>query len=191
MGSLQSNMGYFSSQELRNQINSSSQKEYFDKIQKSYSFPLTMTNTGIDSLSNYDNPVSVHYDFDFENSNEDLIYFNPILANLKKDNPFKATDRQFPVEMPYKTDDTYILMMEIPKGYEVDDLPKSAKVSLNESDGMFQYLLSARNGTIQLMYKVQIKRATFDPEDYNTLREFFAYIVKKQNEPIVFKKIKN
>ncbi len=150
-----------------------------------------MTNTGIDSLSNYDYHVSVHYDFDFENSKEDLIYFNPILANLKKDNPFKAADRQFPVEMPYKTEDTYILMMEIPKGYAVDDLPKSAKVSLNGSDGMFQYLISASNGAIQLMYKVQIKRATFDPEDYNTLREFFAYIVKKQNEPIVFKRIKN
>ena len=29
---------------------------------------------------------------------------------------------------------------------------------------------------------------TFTPEDYNGLRDFFAFIVKKQNEQIVMKK---
>jgi hypothetical protein len=33
-------------------------------------------------------------------------------------------------------------------------------------------------------------KANFDPEDYATLRDFFAVIVKKQGEPIVFKKKK-
>jgi len=190
-GSFQSNPGYFHSLELRQQVTRNTQKEYFDKIQKGFSFPLTISNSNIDSLEKLDNPVSVHYDFAFKADDEELIYFNPILANLKKENPFKVADRQYPVEMPYKTDETYIFMMETPKGYVVDDLPKSAKVSLNGSDGMFQYLISNQNGIIQLMYKVQLKKATFDPEDYSTLRDFFAYVVKKQNEPIVFKKIKN
>lgn len=190
-GYLQSDMGYFNSQQLRTQVNSSSQNEYFEKIKKSFSFPLKMSNTGIDSLSQLDFPVSVHYDFDFETNNEGLIYFNPIFSNVKIENPFKVADRIYPIEMPYKRIDTYIFSMAIPKGYEIDDIPKSAKVSLNETDGMFQYLISAKEGTIKLMYKIELKRATFDPEDYNSLREFFAYVVKKQNEPIVFKKIKN
>ncbi|WP_447640667.1 MULTISPECIES: DUF3858 domain-containing protein [Chitinophagaceae] len=190
-GSFQSNLGYFSSQSLRQQVTNSSQKEYFDKIQKGYSFPVTISNTGIDSLNIYDNPVAIHYDFSFDTDKEEVIYFNPILAVLKKDNPFKASERQFPVEMPYRTQETYILIMEVPKGYVVDDMPKSTKVSLNESDGMFQYLISKQDGMIQLIYKVDLQRATFDPEDYEALRNFFAYVVKKQNEPIVFKKVKN
>jgi len=35
-----------------------------------------------------------------------------------------------------------------------------------------------------------MKKAYFDPDEYNTLRDFFAYIVKKQSEQIVFKKKK-
>jgi len=35
-----------------------------------------------------------------------------------------------------------------------------------------------------------LKKANFVPEDYDTLRDFFAYIVKKQSEQIVFKKKK-
>jgi hypothetical protein len=35
-----------------------------------------------------------------------------------------------------------------------------------------------------------MKKATFLPDDYETLREFFGHVVKKQAEQIVFKKIK-
>jgi hypothetical protein len=35
-----------------------------------------------------------------------------------------------------------------------------------------------------------LNKANFQPEDYNTLRDFFAYVVKKQSEQIVFKKKK-
>ncbi len=37
--------------------------------------------------------------------------------------------------------------------------------------------------------RVQLKKATFTNEDYQPLREFYTYVVKKQAEQIVFKKI--
>jgi len=41
-----------------------------------------------------------------------------------------------------------------------------------------------------LRYVLNIKKATFDPEDYNNLRDFYTFIVKKEAENIVFKKMK-
>ncbi len=40
--------------------------------------------------------------------------------------------------------------------------------------------------------KVHLKfnRATFPTEEYSNLRDFFAFVVKKESEQIVFKKIK-
>jgi hypothetical protein len=38
--------------------------------------------------------------------------------------------------------------------------------------------------------RIKLTKANFKPEDYGTLREFFAFIVKKQSEQIVFKKKK-
>jgi len=112
-----------------------------------------------------------------------------MLAEANKENPFKAAERLYPVEMPACFDETYIFNMEVPKGYKVEELPKSARVMLNENEGMFEYLIGENNGHIQLRCRTVIKKANFEPGDYQTLRDFFGYIVKKQAEQIVFKKL--
>ena len=80
--------------------------------------------------------------------------------------------------------------MEIPTGYKVEELPKSTRVSLNENDGMFEYLISSDGKYIQMKCLLDIKTATFTNEDYQTLRDFYGFVVKKEAEQIVFKKIK-
>jgi len=80
--------------------------------------------------------------------------------------------------------------MEIPKGYKVDEMPKSARVKLNENDGMFEYLLANNGDAIQFRVRLTLNKANFGPEDYQSLRDFFGYVVKKEAEQIVFKKNK-
>jgi hypothetical protein len=92
--------------------------------------------------------------------------------------------------MPYTKDDIYVLHMEIPNGYKVDELPKSVRLMFNENEGMFEYLISADATSIQMRARLQFNKATFTNEDYQPLRELYAYIVKKEAEQIVFKKIK-
>jgi hypothetical protein len=38
--------------------------------------------------------------------------------------------------------------------------------------------------------RIKLNKAIFEPDDYRTLRDFFAAVVKKQSEQIVFKKKK-
>jgi hypothetical protein len=120
----------------------------------------------------------------------DIIYFNPMMAEGYKDNFFKAAERKYPVEMPYTFDEIYILNMEIPKGYVVEEIPKSAKVSFNDGEGFFEYLINKSNEGIQLRSRIVMKRANFSAEEYNSLRDFFGYVVKKHSEQIVLKKKK-
>ena len=79
--------------------------------------------------------------------------------------------------------------MQVPTGYKVDELPKSARVALNNNEGMFQYLIQQTDDHIQLMCKLKLNKATFGPDDYETLRNFFAFVVEKESEQIVFKKL--
>jgi hypothetical protein len=87
-------------------------------------------------------------------------------------------------------DDTYTLNMEIPKGYVVDEIPKSAKVLFNTDEGFFEYLIVKDNERVQFRCRIKLKKANYKPEDYATLRDFFGFVVKKESEQIVFKKIK-
>ena len=41
---------------------------------------------------------------------------------------------------------------------------------------------------IQLRSRIKLKRANYDPEEYESLRSFFDFVVKKHNEQFVFKK---
>ena len=108
-----------------------------------------------------------------------------------KENPFKSAQRYYPVEMPYASDETYIFNMIVPDGYVVDELPKSVIVKLNDAgDGQFEYIVSETNGTISMRSRIQLKRAYYQPAEYELLREFFNMVVKKHNEQIVLKKKK-
>ncbi|WP_207632786.1 DUF3858 domain-containing protein [Foetidibacter luteolus] len=187
-GSFASNLGYFASLKLRENGGIGNGDDYLKELKKQYNMEVELSNASADSIKVLEMPTALRYEMKFDFNDEDVVYFNPLFGEAQKDNPFKSAERYYPVEMPYCTDETYVFNMEIPEGYKVEELPKSARVKLNEDDGMFEYLIGAAGNRIQLRCRLQIKKALFEPEDYQTLRDFYAYVVSKEAEQIVFKK---
>ncbi len=186
-GSYKRTMGKFSSADMRKKMLTSNSIDYFKDLKNDYPFDVDMSNTAIDSLSQREMPVAVRYNMNFK-LDDNIIYFNPIpSSDIEKENPFKAAQRAYPVEMPYCTNKTYVLNMQVPTGYTVDELPKSTRISLNGNDGTFEYLIQHTDDNIQLMCRLKLNKATFEPEDYETLRNFYAAIDEKESEQIVFK----
>lgn len=184
--------GYFESLNIRKELATSSVKEYLGNQAKTFPAETKLdTTASIDAIQVCDTPVTLHYGIRMAFNGEAIAYFNPMLNAALKKNPFEAAERSYPVEMPYRKDDTYVLNMEIPKGYTVEELPKSARVNLNGDDGGFEYIIGLNGDHIQLKSRIRLKKAIFEPEDYATLREFYAFIVKKQSEMIVFKRVVN
>jgi hypothetical protein len=182
--------GYYASLDIRNEVADKGENAFFENIRKSYPFEAKLTDKHIDSLQVYDQPVTVRYNFSFPTGGDDHLYFTPMLSDALKENYFKDAERQSPVEMPYTIDDLYVLQMDIPRGYEIEELPKPVKVKLNEGDGWFEYGFVSNGQSLQFRSRLTLKRAFFAPEEYQSLRDFFALVVKKQNEPVVFRKKK-
>ena len=190
VGSYNTNLGYFESLALREKLAVKKQSDYVKELIKTYPSDVEISNVQIDSLKIYDEPISVQYDMKLKFGDEDIVYFNPLFNEAWKKNPFASAERLYPVEMPYKIYENFNLNMEIPKGYKVEELPKSTRVKLNDTEGMFEYIMINSNGKIQLRSWLVLEKANFSSDDYESLRNFFAYVVKKQAEQIVFKKIK-
>jgi hypothetical protein len=81
----------------------------------------------------YDNDFIVDYDFEIKNYSKNLgneIYIN---LNLNRDVSFYKTDknRENAIEYDYKRYFNYTTKLEIPKGYTLDYLPESIKISNN------------------------------------------------------------
>lgn len=189
VGSIQSNLGPMESYALRERIAARGERQFFAELKTTASGEADITNTWIDSLKEPEKPITLHEEFKMKSAEDaGIIYLNPVMVDAYRKNPFAAADRKYPVEMEYPINSSYYFTMEIPAGYEVEELPKMAKVSYNEGEGFFEYLIQKGQDNIQLRCSLVLKKANFDPEDYNSLRDFFAFVVKKQNEQIVLKK---
>lgn len=188
-GNLKKNPGYYESYRIRGRIKEKGKETYMKEMEKEYGSDVKITNIRIDSLTNYDEPVAVDYQFAYNPEKESIIYFNPMFGEGYKKNPFKSEERLYPVEMPYTIDDTYILTMEVPEGYVVDELPKQMVAKYDEEGkSFFEYRIQQSGSTISLRSRIKLDRAFYQPDEYFGLREFFNLIVKKHNEQIVFKK---
>jgi hypothetical protein len=190
-GNYNSTIGFFESLDIKNKIAKSNIINYQSDLKDLYNEDLLIKNIEVDSFQMSDGPVSIKFDFKLKSlQNEDIVYFNPLLGEDLKKNPFVAAERIYPVEMPYKTEKIYTLQMEIPVGYKIDELPKSVFVKLNEDEGFYEYLINVDDNIIQIRRRLFLYKANFKSGDYQTLRDFYTYIVKKDSEQIVFKKIK-
>jgi hypothetical protein len=182
--------GNYRSDEIRTQITEKGERDYFGDIRKSYPFDVRLTEMHVDSLTDYDNPLTIRYTVGWPVTGEDRLYFNPMLSVGLKENPFVGSERQCPVEMPFAVNDLYVLQMEIPAGYEIEELPKPMRVRLNEADGSYEYGFASSGRILQFRSRLILKKTFFQPDEYQLLRDFYAMVVKKQSEVVVFKKTK-
>ena len=190
-GTVQMIPGYFDSFDYRMIIKDKGRGEFLKFLNIHAGANVEVNNIRIDSLERFEEPLQINYDIKIRSAQEDMIYFNPMLGEGFKDNPFKPFKRLYPVEMPYTFDDTYLFQMSIPANYEIDILPKSTRVNLDE-DGksFFEYIIDNRGGIISLRSRIKLSRTYFLPDEYELLRDFFTTIVNTHASQIVLKKKK-
>ena len=152
-----------------------------------------MAKTDIQNSEDITKPFSLNNQLtvnDFANIAGERIYFNPMMYNSQKENPFKNPERKFPVDFGTLIEENYVGTYTLPAGYAVEEIPKSLKLSLPEEGGRFTYIVSSsqEEGKIIISSKVVLKKSTFYAEEYETLRKFYDQIVQKHAEQIVLKK---
>lgn len=188
-GTYKSTYGTYGSISARKLIKKEGKQSFFKGLTNHMPSDYMVSLPEVDSLNELENPITVRYNFDLKPEG-DILYFNPMMNELKNENPFKSAERFYPVEMPFKQNDTYLFNMDTPAGYQIDELPKSEKIKLENNDGFYEYIIGKTEGGIQLRSRLVLNKTFFVPDDYQTLRDFYSMIVKKQSSLIVFKKTK-
>ncbi len=178
------------SYEIRDKIRKSSKDEYCKHNPIEFENGVNIHDEKFDSLDQREMPLTRQVELDMKDLfNKDIVYFQPIINPSFKTNPFISAERHCPVEMPYRLDDVYLFFMDIPKGYQVDEIPKSARLTLNGNDAVFDFIVQQNPGNIQIQVRLKTNKTVFNIDEYAGLREFYDQIVKKEKERIVFKKV--
>lgn len=158
----------------------------------------TESNSNIEIISwqqkdakSFSPQVSEEYSFTHQaDVSGDYIYINPMLFKHIKENPFVQEDRKLPVEFPYSYTIRRVSEINIPENYEIDELPKSVQLTLEDNSASCRFHIRTHNNTILLNYIFTLNRELFLSTQYEQLKEFWSSIAEKNDEMVVLKKIK-
>ncbi|WP_162303597.1 DUF3857 domain-containing protein [Hymenobacter sediminis] len=135
-------------------------------------------------------PLTLDYEFAAAGSETPVgtIYLNPLRYFGTSKNPFLHEDRRFPVDFGTGLDETLMMNITLPTGYELEETPKGMVVELPEGGGRFIYNVQPGQGTIQIVSRMSLARPVYSAQEYTYLREFFTHVITKQAEKLVLKK---
>ncbi|MEL7121625.1 MAG: DUF3857 domain-containing protein, partial [Bacteroidota bacterium] len=115
----------------------------------------------------------------------DKVYLAPILMKAFSENPFKAKERLYPVDMSYPISERYILKLQLPEGFTVEQVPEDMSIALPGQDALFTYSVKVLDGFLQVSSYVKFKKTRYESETYAALKNFVDYVIEKQEEQIV------
>lgn len=145
-----------------------------------------------ENLTDVEQPYKTQFALQTPNAasaNGAFLYLKPILESDWETNPFKLKERLYPIEFPYPMGESYSANWTIPKGYKIEEVPQNLNLSIQSGQMTFNYAITQSEGKINIRTKIYIRRATFDAKYYEAIKDFFAQIAAKLEEPIVLKKL--
>ena len=116
------------------------------------------------------------------------IYLNPFVIPVMTESPFKAVTRILPVEYPYKYTVNMVTSLQLPDGYEVEEMPKPLSITTEDKtlSVRVNYVIQGTKFIVQ--YRFMVSKTLFLPTEYDFLRQIYDSMVEKCNEMVVLKK---
>ena len=146
----------------------------------------TLTQTG-----DVDRPLALDYEFHQpgEGTVGTTLYLSPLREFGSMQNPFRHETRAFAIDFGMAQDETLVVNLALPVGYELAALPTSANIELPDGGGRF--VCSAAMpapGTVVLTSRLSLARAVYPAAQYANLRELYRRLLEKQSEQLVVQK---
>jgi hypothetical protein len=142
----------------------------------------------VDSLENslvesYDVEIDV-----YDKMDANRLAFNPYMLHRITDNPFKLSERTYPVDMGASTDMRTVLTVTLPEQFIIETTPEIKAVGLPNQGGKFVTGYEPLANGFTFSHIIQLNKPIYSSEEYPYLKEFYNAVVKAEKADIIFKK---
>ena len=190
-GKVHEEHGGYAGADARRELASLGEKKYASEMARPHS-SWTMPKFAVAERENVDKPLSLDYEFTQASENDASVgtfYLSPLREFISEQNPFRHDDRLFPVDFGAPKEETRMITLTLPAGYELAELPKPAVMELPDGGGRFLYSVAATApGVVQLTSRLSLRKPSYAAAEYANLREFYRLMLEKQGEKLVIKK---
>ena len=177
---------------LRNSIDKKGGEEKYIKESIEDNKEFNITDFNFENLNNLSKPVIKKYiasPDDYLQEMDDIILFKPILFPNFKENPFKKDKRTFPIDFTYPRNYAHTVIIQLPQGYEFDEIPKNVRMASPDRSLFLSVIYSVEGNILSMMMKYNIAASMFITERYEEVRTFFDNVVAKENEQIIIRQL--
>ena len=190
-GKVHEEHGGYAGVDAREELTSLGEKKYLTQLAAPHS-GWTVPKLTVTNREDVAKPLTLEYEFNQpadDNTTAGTLYLSPLRDFGSEQNPFRHDDRLFPVDFGAPQDETTMITLTLPEGYELAELPKPAVISMPDGGGRYLYsVAAAAPGTVQITSRLSLSRPVYAAADYTTLREFYRLMLEKQAEKLVIKK---
>lgn len=154
---------------------------------------MTVDSVEVSGLDDAYENVTTKFGYEIEDMIEsigDKLFFSPVVFKELEQNPFKLQERTLPIDFVMPMRNKYIFNIIIPEGFEIEELPKEVRYSINDNGGMYIYQIEKTNTGLRVLIRFSINKIFFSPQEYPSIREMFNLIISKQQEKVILVKKK-
>ncbi|MBW8332859.1 MAG: DUF3857 and transglutaminase domain-containing protein [Prolixibacteraceae bacterium] len=107
------------------------------------------------------------------------------MLNQRKSNPARVDSRKMPVEQKYSFHDKDSIVFQLPKGYQVETIPRDKTITTEYGD--YTSKMTVQNDLAIYVREVKINPGFWPKENYKEVVEFYSNIVSNDKAKLVLK----
>jgi hypothetical protein len=152
---------------------------------------LKILKSEIINLDSLDKPLGEIYEIEadlYDKLNGNKLTFNPFLLDKISTNPFKLSERAFPVDWGMASDDRFTLTMHLPGQYVIETPPQTVAFALPNNGGKFLTNYETESNMFTFSHVIQFNKSVYSSEEYPYLKELYNKVIQSEQAEMVFKK---
>ncbi|WP_407402982.1 DUF3857 domain-containing protein [Chryseobacterium sp.] len=110
---------------------------------------------------------------------------NPLLFLGKSSNEFDQTEeRKFNIDFVSPYSKVKKVVLEIPEGYIVDELPKEKKIVTQDKEISYSYEVNQKGNNLEIISTIKVESAEYPKEYYPAFKQIWGTAAKSENQVI-------
>ncbi|MEY8759269.1 DUF3857 domain-containing protein [Chryseobacterium tongliaoense] len=159
-----------------------------DKYKKQYKDNFAIDFTGIDSkvVENGDFESTMNFSSDnlIDKIGKKMI-INPMLFLNKNSNEFDQTEtRKYPIDFISAYTKIKKVILEIPEGYSIEEMPKNKKIVTDDKEIEYSYIVEKKGNTLEVTSTTKVMSPDYPKEYYPAFKQIWGVASKNENQVI-------
>ncbi|UKB85489.1 DUF3857 and transglutaminase domain-containing protein [Chryseobacterium sp. MEBOG06] len=110
---------------------------------------------------------------------------NPMLFLNKNSNEFDQTEaRKFPIDFGAPTTKVKKVILEIPEGYTIEEMPKEKKIVTEDKEIEYTYYVEKKENKLEVTSTMKVASADYPKEYYSAFKQIWGVASKFENQVI-------